>query len=260
MIKIIKEYKSRSPETLHLLSFLKYLKFNSSNSKDIVNVGLPRSGSTVLNLAIKEIISRKVLLLDTYCKGPKEYNKRLNNLSHLNIIKSHDYIPLVNKRVNENKSIGFFSHRDLRDILVSLIQKGWINNLDQFIQDLKLHKLSNTAILYAKNKKMNTFSYHDLTTNLEETLIVVADILKYELSITEKNEIYDKISFKKIKKDLKNKQIRGYSPYDKSTGLHENHIADGKTGKWRDFFNEKEKCLLNNILKEYNVFFNYPLD
>lgn len=49
----------------------------------------------------------------------------------------------------------------------------------------------------------------------------------------------------------------GLSNYDPGSGLHENHIADGRIGKWKEFLTSEQIDTINYFANDYNKFFKY---
>ena len=262
MKKLVKKYLHSSPYLYkffvryHNISSLFYRGKHTYQIKDIVVCGVQRSGSTLLFNIINEILIESNRETDTFFEKEIFYKRLLENEMSPQVRKNHTYLPLVAKRIKKGITIGFFTHRDIRDILVSSIQKGWIENIQEWVDSLRIKYMINNSLLYAKTPKMNIYSYHDLMHNRPQVIVSVAKVLGVELNEESIEKITQKTSIAKVKEELQKIPEDVKLHYDNQ--LHKNHIADGNSGKWENFFSEKEKIFLNSYCKKYLQYFKYP--
>lgn len=237
-----------------------YQKVLNSPINDIINCGAPRSGSTLLNIILNEIISKKINNLNNFCSTEDDYKKKFLSLPSLQITKTHLYSNLIAKRIEKGHCIGFFTHRDIRDVIVSYIQKGWVQNVDDFLKNKKLNFYIFDAILYAKTKNMIVISYEELLNNKIEIIRKIAIILKVNLSNDEIDEIDFRTSPAYTKKSMQEIEFlkEGNKEFNSSTGLHKNHINDPQPNKWKKILTQNEIKIINNLAFKYLEFFNYP--
>ncbi|MCK4947495.1 MAG: sulfotransferase domain-containing protein [Candidatus Aureabacteria bacterium] len=257
----------RNTSWYYLYRYLKYLQeFGVSNrcincpEKDIVVCGMPRSGSTLLYNILKIILTKTLEMEDGFCFVEKEYTNKMNNQNIYHLRKIHIFSFLLAKRIKTDKTIGFFTHRDIRDVIVSLIQKKWITDFDEFIESGRLHRIVYTSLLYAKTKNMHVFSYDELLHNKEEAMRRVLRILNLELDTTLIEHLIKETSIGNTQRKIaQNKYIIKSDKviYNPATGLHKNHIQDPRTGKWKEFLSREQIKIVNKIAKEYIYFFNY---
>jgi len=241
-----------------IINPFRFYKYVNNPIKDIVNCGAPRSGSTLLNIILKEIVTLKVKALDNFCSEEPDYINKLKNTPTLNITKTHNYSWLIAKRIEKTKSIGFFTHRDIRDVIVSQMQKGWIKDVDEFLKNKSKFYIYN-SILYAQTKNMIIISYEKLMNDKKTVIKKVGIALNVELTNEEIDEIDIKTSLNNIKKKIDNMEfIKGAAnEVNSSTGLHKNHINDPTLRKWRNNLTPNEINLINKQAAEYIRFFNY---
>ncbi|MDY6822428.1 MAG: sulfotransferase domain-containing protein [Thermodesulfobacteriota bacterium] len=227
--------------------------------RDIINCGAQRSGSTLLHNIIQEILFIHYRSSYNFCKNERDYLSLQKNSMNYNFIKIHAYSPVIARRVAAGRSIGFFTHRDLRDIMASKIQKGSIESVEAFISSGRLRRLVNTALLYASTNNMNVFSYDQIMDDKQKTIIEAASVLKIKLTNQEIDHISDKTSLTNTKAKLQKTTFEkhGNNYVDKQSGLHSNHINDPATGKWKSVLSSREEKMIINEAKDYFIFFGY---
>lgn len=260
--KKLRNLKYRNEFFLKLISGFQYISIGRTNhrhSKEIINCGAPRSGSTLLNMIINKILMCSLSKEHNYAETSREYLAKLSNSTAYNLIKVHHYFPLVYKRIKKGKAIGFFTHRDIRDIVVSFIQKGWISDFNEYIEQKILHRTVFTALAYAKCPNMQVISYYDLMHNKEDVIISVSKAFNVSLNQDEIQSIIEETSLESVNKDIKQMDTVnvGKTELNPGTGLHKDHIADGRIGKWNEFLSKEQIDVINSVAAEYNKYFNY---
>ncbi|MCP5061608.1 MAG: sulfotransferase domain-containing protein [Ignavibacteriae bacterium] len=225
--------------------------------KDIVVCGMPRSGSTLLYNIIREIITNNQPTVDRYFSDASGYKKLLKSEVFSNINKTHSFSPLLAKRIEKEYTLGFFSHRDVRDIIVSLMQKGRIMDIEDWLNTIKLEKLVNDSILLAKIKNMTIISYQDMVEKKEEVILNISKKLNIILKQDEIKKIVEKTSIRHSREIVEKIQVE--KEYDIKTQLHHNHIADGRVGKWKQILDEKQINIINKRAKRYLTLFSYNI-
>jgi hypothetical protein len=257
--KSINNYKSSKKfKSLFTVGFKSALK---SKSFDIINCGAQRSGSTLLNLIIEEILKGKLNCSNEFCNTEEDYISTIIPDGTLGLIKTHNFSHLISKRIEKKKSIGFFTHRDIRDVIVSHIQKGWISGYNQFFESGKYRYYLYNSILYSETNNIINIEYEDLITKKQKTIELVAKNLGYSLSDSEINAINEVTSVKNIKSKISQFEFDSVKDnlVNADTNLHSNHINDPTSGKWRDFFNAEEIKDINMKACQYLKYFNYNL-
>lgn len=239
------------------MSSLFYRGKHTFQIKDIVVCGVQRSGSTLLFNIINQILAENKYNEDTFFEKEILYKKLLEKERSIQVRKNHTYLPLVANRIKKGLTIGFFTHRDIRDVLVSSIQKGWLTNIQEWVESQRIRYMINNSLLYAKTPYIHIYSYHELMHDRRNVIKSVSEVLGIELNEESIEKIIRNTSIDKVKSKLQEipQDVKLY--YDNQ--LHRNHIADGESGKWEEFFTEEEKKFLNNYCGEYLRYFNYPL-
>lgn len=225
------------------------------HKKDIVVCGMKRSGSTLLFNLIKEITNKIGNDRDTYFNDENDYIRLLNYEDYRYISKTHSYVPFVARRIKNGYTRGFFSHRDIRDVIVSLMQKGWVENIDHWLKTDQLEILINNSILWASVKNITIISYEELIKNGKDVIISIAKQVNINLTNDDINNILEKVSIKNTKKTIDS--IKGNNEYDVKTQLHQNHIFDGKIGKWKKILTEEQISIINKRSNNFLKYFKY---
>lgn len=245
----------------YIYIFLKHIKYNIFSLHlhhypiiDIVVCGMPRSGSTLLFNILREIVRIDLDKSDGFFTTDKQYALVIKSERSYIVKKTHNLSWIIIKRIKKKKSIGFFTHRDIRDIFVSMMQIGWIKDFKTFL-NYHLPRIINIALIYAGVKNMHIYSYEQLINNKIEILKNLQTILNIKLDENSIAKILKKTSIdetnKKVSKLAKNQE------YDPSSHIHRNHIRDAKIGKWKDKLTEYQIKLINLRTKKYLTYFNY---
>ncbi|MGD1892848.1 MAG: sulfotransferase domain-containing protein [Cyclobacteriaceae bacterium] len=247
LYKVFMRYKN--------INALFYRKKNTYEIKDIIVCGVQRSGSTLLFNIINEVLNEQKNSVDSFFEEELKYKKILANELSTLVKKNHTYLPMVARRVRSGKSIGFFTHRDIRDVIVSSIQKGWLSDINEWVTNLRIRYMINNSILYATTPNMHIFSYDKLMNYRTEVISEIADVLNIPLSEEAIQRISAKTSIDVTRNKLK--EIPSDVKLEYSDQLHKNHIADGVIGKWRNFLSEEEINFLTVYCQDYLSFFRY---
>jgi|GEM_PF-1860445 len=230
------------------------LKANSYKVKDIVVCGMARSGSTLLFNIIKEMVNFHYRKIDPYFIDDSEYSNLLNHEISLFIKKNHRYSFSLQRRLKKKLTFGFFTHRDIRDVVVSLMQNGRITDFNKWSADGRLRKIVNDALLYARTGNVMMIEYEDLLNNKLKVIDIIADNLKLNLFPEEEQSIVEKTDLVSTKKLLSAKET---DTIDLANHLHKNHISDGKVGKWKEILTKEQIAYINSSTKDFLDFFHY---
>jgi len=238
----------------------RYLLGQKTFTMEVINCGIPRSGSTLLHNIIQKILLIKFKSNYNFISNESEYLEWLTNSPHYDLVKIHFYSPLIVMRISYKKSIGFFTHRDIRDIVASRIQKGWIKNLNTYINDGRLRVGVVNAIRYGQVRNMNIIAYNDLINNKKKTIYKIAEILKVDLSEDTVNEMIEETSLTSLRKKLSILDFEnvGKEKVNKSTGLHKNHFSNNpEVGKWEFVLTKEQEKMILKESQDYQKYFGY---
>lgn len=223
--------------------------------KDVIVCGIHRSGSALLYNLVSEVLRENRNVVYAQFDSEVQYQELLANEISMLVKKNHTYLPLVAQRIERGQSIGFFSHRDLRDMVVSMMQIGWIDDVEAWIRDYKLKRIENNALLYAAIPNMNIFSYEQLICQKPEVVKKIADVLHVSLPPRAIEQICERTSLENMRQDPTRASHR--SQYRFHSHMLPGHVADGQIGKWKQHLSSQEAQLLTERHREYMKYFGY---
>ena len=259
--KYIKKVIYPHKNLYYICRFIKDLKytifslhFHKYPLTDIVVCGIPRSGSTLLFNILREMIRIDLDKLDGYFETDKEYEQLLKSEKSYYIKKTHNLSWILLNRIKRKESTGFFTHRDIRDIVVSMMQKGWIKDFNKFIR-FQLTVIINIALIYASVKNMHIYSYDELINNKMKVIKDLQTILNINLDKDSIFEIIKRTSIEETKKAIE--RLPKNQEYDPTSHLHKAHIKNGKIGKWNEELTDSQIKMINSVAKNYLRYFNY---
>lgn len=242
--------------TARSLSVSSIFKANTHKIKDVVVCGMARSGSTLLFNIIKKMLQFHYKKVDPYFINDSEFGHLLENEISMFVKKNHRYTYSLHRRLKKNLSYGFFTHRDIRDVVVSLMQKGRIPDFNKWVSDGRLRKIVNDSLSYAKTGKVMMIEYENLINNKLDVINNIAKKLKLNLTEEEMLQIVKDTDMESMKKHL---ELKENSEIDLNNHLHKNHISDGKVGKWKDILTSEQVQIINNLTQDFLKYFNYKV-
>lgn len=216
---------------------------------------MPRSGSTLQYRIVKEVVKHKKKLIDVGWIEKKDIKGivRLHeNTENVILIKTHDYIDEISHFVNEKHLFVITSHRDIRDIFVSLM---FFHNRP-FENVFSKKALSKMMFNYKKwTQHQNVFCrrYEDFFNNISIEVKKISHFLSIELSDIEIKEILELLDKKNATKDIEK------GKFDQETLMHQNHINNGNWGQWETQLTDIQIGIVQYYSKRWLLQNRYPL-
>lgn len=192
---------------------------------------------------------------DPYFTNDTQYDRILRNNFSPKIRKNHRYSPLLARRIKSGQTVAFFTHRDIRDVVVSLMEKGRIENFERWIKRRRLKKIVNDALLYAQMDNVIRIGYSELMNQKEKVIKKIMILLNFNLTTEEISYILSNTEIEYTKGKLKTKEYS--QEYDYEDHLHRNHIKDGKIGKWKEILSPGQVRVIEDQAKEFLDYFKY---
>lgn len=231
-----------------------YPKVNT-DEVDVIICGMKRSGSTLVYNLSREILD---LNHQKYagCRNEKHYRKTLN--SGARVLKIHANSPLIRRRIKQKKTIGIFTYRNLYDVAASLHQLKAMSYEKIEREDI-LTKMGLNSIVIASTPGMHLIKYEDHVKNLHELINKLAKILNRKVSEEKMAHMLEKYSMSAIKKSTYRKElVEGETnPPDSYTGFNNQHVADGESNKFSNFFSETQMKEIKRQCREFMKYFGY---
>jgi len=225
----------------------------------IICAGGKRSGSTLQY----NIISRLVEITKTGLRIPyfkpedfleiKEKNK---GYAGYKVIKVHALSTDIEKLILTDQAKVVHSFRDLRDVVVSAINKGWIKENVAEIQKFSINYLNEYKLWNSVEKDIISRKYEFFYNQLEEEVRHLASFLGLEIEeeivqeIVEELDLdYLKLNQDKVAKDDLQSHLN--QQFSKRTLLHTNHINDGSTNQFLHKLEPKSIVLIESLAYDY---------
>jgi len=209
--------------------------------------GSVRSGSTLHYNLISRIVEKFELgkRIDFY--PPDQFptaQKKYADYNGIKVFKTHKLTPEIALELRENRAIGFFTYRDLRDVIVSLANKsgkgiGGGLSSNGFVENYlnNFYQWQNVSNVYFSRYENFAFDISSEVLRIFSILKVdnanqqIAKDIAIELNINKQKE---------IALNSTNRQKAGNAVFDRKFLLHKNHINSGQYGQWKLQMNAKE--------------------
>jgi FkbM family methyltransferase len=228
--------------------------------------GMSRSGSTLQYQIIKDLFSINNIGTPIGYLNGKDLLKRIINEKKSEkhfLVKCHDYIKLP-EEIDQTCIDYIYSYRDIRDVVVSIMQKEnkSFNEVltPYFSQSLLENQLKIEAI-----KHLYVSRYNNLTSNLHEEIFRLAIFLQIDFEKKQLEKLATKYSLENQRKkineiDFENEGIQKYgAKYSKETLFHKNHITSGECGNYKQALTSLEIAIIQKQWKNWLSDHNFPL-
>lgn len=234
----------------------------------ILCCGMRRSASTLQYNIVSNLleISNNGISLGFYENDVIEdaIKEHLNDKGYV-AIKTHLFSPMAYDLYKQNRLKIVFSIRDIRDIFVSSMHK-WYNGKFWHTYNPTYNKqLMKDYGDWTQFNNRHQKRYEDIVTDLEREILDIADYLNINIDRKLAIELADKLTFKNIKKELRNIDFQKEGVripagiYDKKTLLHKDHLHSGKTEQWREELSSYEIATIQREWKSWLIDNNYPI-
>jgi FkbM family methyltransferase len=213
---------------------------------------MKRSGSTLHYQLVKEIVESKKLGKGvgwTERDGFADFIAKYGDQDLFLVVKCHNFVKEAGELLSSGKAKGIYVYRDLRDVIVSMMNKTG----SSFSQIMRSNFLTSILSDYKSWKQFDGIlisSYEEMLENLPDEVLRIAHHLGIEISNTTAATIAKKYSIDNQKDRIKDfdyakhgKAADGcvYNPYSL---LHHDHIHSGKVGTWKASLLPLEVALL----------------
>jgi hypothetical protein len=233
--------------------------------------GMIRSGSTVHYQLTKEIIEHKNLGKGLGWVEADKFNNlyKENKSNHtFKVVKIHKCLPQIEKMSLNGEALVIHIYRDLRDVIVSILNKDKTTFWKTFRKDF-LDSLMNESVKWSGLEKVFVSKYEDMISDMATETKRIAEYLDIKLEESLVKKISQKFSIENQKKRIQdfNFEIQGIhtgiNVHDPNSLLHQNHIFSGKKGQWQDSLSVIEIGLIEDCsykwLKSNNYEISQPL-
>lgn len=233
----------------------------------IVCGGGKRSGSTLQYNIISKIVeeSKKGKRL-THFK-PEEFNKvkeQNSDYKGYKVFKTHSLTTKIKYEIESDNAIVFHCYRDIRDVVVSYINKGWISGNQASIIDAVDNYLKEHNAWQNYSTEINSRKYENFAFKLVDEIHYLSNVLNIKLNEEQINKISNDLNIESLKKSqdkISEDKLRQSSnqTFHQDTLLHTNHINDGSSGQFLKALSKSNISLIESLAYNYLVKNDYQL-
>lgn len=202
--------------------------------------GSVRSGSTLHYNLLSQIVEKCEIGKRIEFYPPNQFTvaqKKYADYNGIKVFKTHKLTPEIALELKENRAIGFFTYRDLRDVVVSLANKSG-KGIGAFVASNRFVKnYLNNFYQWESIPNVYFSRYENFAFDIFSEVLRVSSILKLdEASEQLAKEISNELNIDKQKEialNSRDSQTEGNAVFDKKFLLHKNHINSGEYGQWK---------------------------
>lgn len=230
--------------------------------------GMHQSGSTVQYLLTKEIVESNGKGKAIGFLGKRQFGELYHQYGHQYeniVIKSHRFVPDAIPLFEKGEARAIYVYRDLRDTIVSAINK---NNCKFNYFNIS-NSIKNKLKQYYQWQSVNHIlvsRYEDMITDLQEEARRIGQHLGIDVSEDFASELAQKYSLEQQKKRIASFDYEKYGVkfkpnvyYDPETQLHNNHINSGKFEQWKTELSPLQVAFIEARAYDWLIAHGYPI-
>jgi hypothetical protein len=187
------------------------------------------------------------------------------------VLKSHEGDRSFARAIADGQAVTVYAHRDLRDVVFSLMHKRGLT-FEQLLRQGMIHQILVNDRFWSTQPGVLTQRYEDLIADPVTGVLQLAAHLGLEISADEAGEVATEYSFQTNRRrtlelvehlkaqgiDLSNPSNLQY--YDQRTLLHWNHLREGRPGNWRTSATPAQRAVLARLCDDWLVAHGYEAD
>ena len=241
-------------------------------NKLIICCGVNRSGSTWTYQVIKELLKDESYtdLSFIYASEANKITDALKQSKLPVVVKMHTYAPLLDSLEEMDYAKLIYSHRDVRDIILSISRKSK-RSIDDTINMPFIKDSIESYSDWCKHSCFKPISYTTIRNEPSIAVMQIANHINLDISKEKGIEIAEKLSFKNQKKYIANMRSSLKGRFlailqnfrllnvarDKDSLLHYNHIQSGEVDEWKAVMSYKQAEEIYDKYSDWMMSFNY---
>ena len=167
------------------------------------------------------------------------------------VIKTHLLTPHLRKEIFNKNALVIHSYRDIRDVVVSALKKGWITNKREHIRKF-VNDYINQYNGWASLDKIYSRKYEEFYQNIEREIKFFSKLLGIELTEKVIQEIAADLDINYLasiqdKVEDRNIAYQFSEAFDSKTLLHLNHINNGDANQYLTELSEEQIVLIESL-------------
>lgn len=174
------------------------------------------------------------------------------------VLKSHEGHREFARAIVAGKAVAVYAHRDIRDVVFSLMHKRGLG-FEQLLRQGMIHQVLVNDRFWSTQPNVLIQRYELLVSDPVAGVMQIAAHLGIEITRHEASEIAAEYSFQTNRRrtqelvsrlqaqgvDLDDPNNRQY--YDQRTLLHWNHLREGRLGNWREHATPRQRAVLGRL-------------
>jgi len=225
----------------------------------IICAGAKRSGSTLQYNLISNLVEKSGLGKRIPHFKTQEFSRVKNEFSSFDgykVIKIHAYDSVILQLIESDKAIVFHCYRDIRDVVVSFINKGWIDHNINEIEKTVYSYLKELSSWEKISQKIISRKYEHFIQDYIGELKFIEKQLGIEIFEEDRLEIANSLEIKSLKNkqdkiSVDNKQESYGQVFNKYNLLHQNHIHNGDPNQFIEALSKDEILCIERIAYKY---------
>lgn len=234
----------------------------------IVCAGARRSGSTLQYNIISRIIevTNQGKRITHFRPEEFRYVKGINkDYNGYKVIKTHVLTDELMNEINNKNAIIFHTYRDIRDVVVSYINKGWVNKKSANIVKCVSNYLNEYTNWSAINENFYSRKYEDFAFDIGNEIKFILRILNLKLDKEKAETIIKELNIENLKENqdkIAHEKMRmSYGQtFHYDTLIHTNHINNGTKNQFLKSLTKSQISLIESIAWRYLIEHQYVPD
>lgn len=228
---------------------------------------MPRSGSTLQYQIAKELLTKSnCYFQDLGWLGNQNIAQlytKYDPIYEYVLTKQHNYLSGINKIIDLEKLYILISFRDLRDVIVSLMNKNG-TSFENVFSKLKIQNFINDFNNWLSFKHVLKSKYEIFCNDINNETVRISQFLNIQLPFEDIEEISKNLSITNQRTKINSfslEKLENYEKekYDPITLLHQNHIHSGEVNQWRNILNNFQIGIIQYYAKDWLNKYDYPI-
>jgi hypothetical protein len=187
------------------------------------------------------------------------------------VIKSHEEHPRFAAALAEGRALAIYSHRDMRDVVYSMLHKRGVT-FGEFLRQGMIHQVLANDRFWSRRPRQLVQRYDDLISHPVAGVEGLARHLGIALGPVEADEIAAAYSLEanrrrasEVARRFRDQGLDLDDPAhrqkcDEQTLLHWNHVRTGRVGDWLDRASPRERAILARLCNSWLAAHGYEPD
>lgn len=209
----------------------------------VICCGMQRSGSTLQYQIACAVAERAGVGRGVGWDWPNATPEMAVSARPVHVLKVHQPNDTFELTLDPAFTRYLYCHRDVRDVVVSLIDKTGPMDDDRLVNELK-NGLIGPYNAFVSRPGALVSRYEDMINDLPGEVRRIAQTIGVTVHETDVADIADGLRLENQKAFIGGRDWSDGRAWDGRTLLHRNHIADGLVGKWRERLSERQIAII----------------